>query len=130
MMRYSWILIFICQNLKTAELKGAGAVNTTYTEWKYVSDSIARTVRHSQTLRDIVKQEQCNSDFESSHFQHTHKKLPCTLGAGLAWVRIPPNVGAGRAGHLSHWSPVQVEAARCRGACQVHLLSKKNKKQM
>ena len=122
-----WLVILSCLKLSLGE-KVVGSVNITLTEWKYVSEHIEREVRQSSANRGSVEQEQCNSVFETSHHQHTHHKLPCTLGPGLAWVRPPPHVGAGRAGHLSHWSPVQVKAQRCRGACHIHLEPEKNKK--
>ena len=122
-----WLVILSCLKLSLCE-KVVGSVNITLTEWKYVSEHIEREVRQSSANRGSVEQEQCNSVFETSHHQHTHHKLPCTLGPGLAWVRPPPHVGAGRAGHLSHWSPVQVEAQRCLGACHIHLDPEKNKK--
>jgi len=119
------LLILSCVNLSRAE-----SLNITLTEWKYVSESIARTVR--QNSLNIKNQEQCKDDWASSH---SHQKqpcttLPCTLGHGLAWIRPPLKLGAGRPGHISHWSPVQVKADRCRGACQVHDETKYNKRQM
>ena len=143
MKKVNLILFFIFQKICLADLKGLTTVNTTFRKWEqaekelsqFFSDSIAKTVKNEDEVGyvnpDILDQKHCTDSFEKSHFPHTHDKLPCSPRPGLAWVRLPPNVGAGRPGRLSHWSPVQVEATRCGGACQVnHVLTKLHQIQM
>eukprot|EP00092_Neocalanus_flemingeri_P023289 GFUD01025251.1.p1 GENE.GFUD01025251.1~~GFUD01025251.1.p1 ORF type:complete len:192 (+),score=51.25 GFUD01025251.1:119-694(+) len=117
MMKVKCILILIFQNINSADLKGLTTIKTTYKEWKHAKSEFDQLFSDSVVKNDQEVRQTCASSFEEAHGSPTR----CSLRPGLAWVKHPHNVGEGREGHISHWSPVQVEATRCFGQChEVH----------